>query len=148
MSAASLPGAAARRPSPRGGNARAGALVALVLAAACAHPAARRAPAEEAAGAAPREIGLASYYSRALEGQRTASGTRYDGREMTCAHRTFPFGTVLRVTDLESGRSVLVRVTDRGPFARGRIVDLSFAAARALGILERGVARVQLERVE
>jgi rare lipoprotein A len=67
---------------------------------------------------------------------------------MTCAHRTHPFGTLLRVTDLENGRSVNVRVTDRGPFAPGRVIDLSWAAARLLGILERGVARVRVERVE
>jgi rare lipoprotein A len=67
---------------------------------------------------------------------------------MTCAHRRHPFGAVLRVTELEGGRSVIVKVTDRGPFAPGRIVDLSLAAARVLRILERGVARVRVERVE
>jgi peptidoglycan lytic transglycosylase len=125
---------------------------------ACAHapaPAPRAPEVEERprpppveAPARPRaEVGLASYYSRALQGRRTASGTRYDGRAMTCAHRSLPFGTVLRVTDLESGRSVVVRVNDRGPFAEGRVVDLSLAAARELGILERGVARVKVEKV-
>lgn len=141
--AAACPARARRGPRR---SRRAGALAAAVLGlTACAHPAARHGPSEEAPG---REVGLASYYSRSLEGERTASGERYDGREMTCAHRTFPFGAVLRVTDLSSGRSVLVRVTDRGPYARGRVIDLSWAAARALGILERGVARVQVERVE
>ena len=67
---------------------------------------------------------------------------------MTCAHRTHAFGTVLRVTELESGRSVLVKVTDRGPFTPGRVIDLSWAAARRLGILDRGVARVRVERAE
>jgi rare lipoprotein A len=133
--------------------AAAGALAVL----ACAHAPAPRAPegAEErprppAAGAPARpraEVGLASYYSRALQGRRTASGMRYDGRAMTCAHRSHPFGTLLRVTDVESGRSVVVKVTDRGPFAEGRVVDLSLAAARALGILDRGVARVKVEKV-
>jgi rare lipoprotein A len=66
---------------------------------------------------------------------------------MTCAHPGAPFGTRLRVTDLETRRSVVVTVTDRGPFVRGRVVDLSLAAARALGIVERGVARVRVERV-
>jgi rare lipoprotein A len=92
-------------------------------------------------------VGIASFYSRALQGHRTASGTRYDGRAMTCAHRSHPFGTVLRVTDLESGKSVVVKVTDRGPFAEGRVIDLSLAAARALGIVERGIARVKVEKV-
>jgi rare lipoprotein A len=88
---------------------------------------------------------MASYYARSFEGRTTASGVPYDGRAMTCAHPTFPFGTLLRVTDLESGKSVLVKVTDRGPFARGRIVDLSWAAARELGMLTRGLARVAVE---
>jgi rare lipoprotein A len=67
---------------------------------------------------------------------------------MTCAHRRHAFGTLLRVTELESGRSVVVRVTDRGPFVPGRVIDLSWAAARLLGILDRGVARVRVELVE
>jgi peptidoglycan lytic transglycosylase len=66
---------------------------------------------------------------------------------MTCAHPTAPFGTRLRVTDLETGRSVVVTVTDRGPFTEGRIVDLSLAAARTLRMVDRGVARVRVERV-
>lgn len=124
---------------------RAGAVALALLAAACAHPGRR---AEAPAEARPaREVGLASYYARALEGQRTASGVPYDGRAMTCAHRWHAFGTLLRVVDLETGRSVVVRVTDRGPFARGRVIDLSYAAARALGILERGVVRVAVEVV-
>jgi rare lipoprotein A len=66
---------------------------------------------------------------------------------LTCAHPSAPFGTRLRVTDLESGRSVVVTVTDRGPFVRGRVVDLSLAAARRLGMVERGIARVRVERL-
>jgi rare lipoprotein A len=120
-----------------------------VAAASCAG--ARRAPEREAEPPAEDrpgvQEGLASYYGRYHHGKRTASGERFDMRAMTCAHRTLPFGTRLRVTDLESGRSVVVRVNDRGPFARGRVVDLSEAAAKALGILERGVARVRLEQV-
>ena len=65
---------------------------------------------------------------------------------LTCAHRTAPFGTRLRVTDVDSGRSVVVTVTDRGPFKRGRVVDVSLAAARKLGMVSRGVARVRVER--
>jgi peptidoglycan lytic transglycosylase len=122
-----------------------GALV-LALLSACAHP--ERRPEAQPQRPAKVQTGLASYYARMHEGHRTASGEPYRGERMTCAHRTFPFGSVLRVTDLENGRSVLVKVTDRGPFEPGRIVDLSLAAARALGMLERGVARVKLERVE
>jgi rare lipoprotein A len=91
---------------------------------------------------------MASFYGRRFHGRRTASGSRYDMNALTCAHRSAPFGTRLRVTELASGRSVVVTVTDRGPFKRGRIVDLSVAAARALGIISRGLARVRVERVE
>ena len=90
-------------------------------------------------------MGLASFYGRRFHGRKTASGERYDMRELTCAHPSAPFGARLRVTDLETGKSVVVTVTDRGPFRRGRIVDLSLAAARRLGMLERGVARVRVE---
>jgi len=120
---------------------------ALALLSACAHP--ERRPELPPEGPAARaQTGVASFYARMHEGHRTASGEPYRGERMTCAHRSFPFGTVLRVTEIESGRSVLVKVNDRGPFTPGRIVDLSWAAARALGILERGVADVKVERVE
>lgn len=138
----------------RRGGARAAAVL-LVLAAACAHapptstpessPAAREEPRAEGSEA---EIGLASYYGRAFHGRRTASGARYDMHALTCAHPSAPFGTRLRITEVESGRSVDVTVTDRGPFAPGRVVDLSLAAARKLGIIARGLARVRVERVE
>jgi len=91
-------------------------------------------------------VGLASYYGKRFHGRRTASGGRYDMNALTCAHPRAPFGSRLKVTDLETGRSVLVTVTDRGPFAAGRVVDLSLAAARALGMVHRGVARVRVER--
>lgn len=93
------------------------------------------------------EEGLASFYADRLLGRRTASGAPYDRAAMTCAHRTWAFGTRLRVTVLESGRSVVVVVNDRGPHVPGRVVDLSGAAARALGLLGRGVARVRVERL-
>jgi rare lipoprotein A len=93
------------------------------------------------------EVGEASFYSAHLDGRRTASGTKLDLRAFTCAHRTLPFGTRLRVVDLDTGRSTEVVVTDRGPFVRGRIVDLSLSAARELGMLGRGVARVRIEVV-
>jgi len=125
-------------------------LAAVLVGTGCAHRAPAPAP-EPMPGPARRvpgvEEGLASFYGRPHHGKRTASGERFDMRALTCAHRTLPFGTRVRVTDLESGRSVLVRVNDRGPFTEGRIVDLSLAAARALGMVERGVARVRLEPV-
>jgi rare lipoprotein A len=92
-------------------------------------------------------VGLASFYARMHTGHRTASGAAYDPAALTCAHRTAPFGARLRVTDVESGRQVVVTVNDRGPFVRGRIVDLSLAAARELGMVKRGVARVRVERL-
>jgi rare lipoprotein A len=117
--------------------------VAVALAAACAHA---PPPAEPAHRPAPGEVGLASYYGTEFHGRRTASGARYDERALTCAHPTAPFGTRLRVTDLETGRSVVVTVNDRGPYAKGRVVDLSLAAARKLGMVERGLVRVRVER--
>jgi rare lipoprotein A len=93
------------------------------------------------------ERGLASYYGDALRGHPTASGAPYDPAAFTCAHRSVPFGTRLRVTELAQGRSVVVTVNDRGPFVRGRVVDLSRAAAAALGIIGPGVARVRVERL-
>jgi len=88
--------------------------------------------------------GLASFYS---EGSATASGEKFDGRQLTAAHRTLPFGTRLRVTNLNNGRSVTVRINDRGPFVRGRDVDVSYSAAQTLGITEQGVTKVKLEIV-
>jgi len=93
-------------------------------------------------------MGLASFYGERHKGERTASGARYDPAAFTCAHRQEPFGTRLMVTDLENGRRVVVTVNDRGPFVRGRVVDLSLAAARALGMVERGVALVRVERID
>jgi rare lipoprotein A len=95
----------------------------------------------------PRQepAGEASYYAAAFEGRRTASGEPYRGSRLTAAHRTLPFGSRLRVTNLRNGRSVVVRVNDRGPFHPRRVVDLSRAAAAELGMLKRGRARVRLE---
>ncbi|WP_243337844.1 septal ring lytic transglycosylase RlpA family protein [Anaeromyxobacter soli] len=130
--------------------------VAVLLAAlaACTHAPRRSEPEESPrpSSAAPAgeegEVGLASFYARKFHGRRTASGARYDMHAMTCAHPRAPFGARLKVTDLENGRSVVVTVTDRGPFKRGRVVDLSMAAARKLGIVDRGLARVRVEAVE
>ena len=91
-------------------------------------------------------MGLASFYGDEFQGRTTASGARYDKHALTCAHPSAPFGTRLRVTDLETGRSVVVTVNDRGPFAPGRVIDLSRAAARKLGMIQRGLARVRVER--
>lgn len=97
--------------------------------------------------AALAETGLASYYGTE-SGSRTASGERFDGSGMTAAHRTLPFNTKVRVTLLSSGESVVVRISDRGPYVRGRIVDLSYAAAKKLGIIGIGVARVSVKVVK
>ena len=90
------------------------------------------------------ETGIASFY---WHGQKTANGERFNPEGMTAAHRTLRFGTVVRVTDLATGRSVVVRINDRGPFIRGRIIDLSRGAARSLGITGRGIAPVRVEIV-
>jgi Lytic transglycolase len=89
------------------------------------------------------ETGTASYYGKAHQGLRTASGQRFDDRELTAAHHWLPFGTKVRVTLLNTGHSVVVKITDR-LYAKRRIVDLSLAAARALGMVHRGVALVEL----
>jgi rare lipoprotein A len=91
--------------------------------------------------------GNASYYGNELAGNRTSSGERFNPAAFTCAHRSLPLGTKLRVTNLANGRSVIVRVNDRGPFARGRILDMSLAAAREIAMVGPGHARVRLEVV-
>jgi len=92
----------------------------------------------------PASTGVASFYS---EGQETANGEQFNPNELTAAHPSLPFGTHLRVTNVSTGRSVTVRVNDRGPFVRGRVVDVSYSAARALGMLHAGVANVKLDVV-
>ena len=89
--------------------------------------------------------GLASFYT---EGTQTASGERFDTHELTAAHRTLPFGTRLRVTNVATGRSVTVRVNDRGPFVPGRVVDVSHSAAETLGMVGGGIAKVKLDVVQ
>ena len=88
--------------------------------------------------------GVASYYSNELAGNRTASGERFDPRQLTAAHRTLPFGSQVRVTNMSTGDSVIVRINDRGPFAHGRVIDVSHAAAREIGMHRSGTARVKL----
>jgi len=94
------------------------------------------------------QIGLASWYGRENEGRRTASGQPFNPEQFTAAHKTLPLGTVVKVTNLETGKSVKVRINDRGPYVRRRIVDLSAAAGRTLNIHEDGVALVRVEVVE
>ena len=89
--------------------------------------------------------GVASFYS---EGQRTANGEKFDPNQLTAAHPSLPFGTKLRVTNTTTGRSVTVRVNDRGPFVRGRVVDVSYSAARMLGMVNSGTANVKLDVVQ
>jgi rare lipoprotein A len=92
--------------------------------------------------------GEASFYADSLHGSPTANGETYDRNALTAAHPSLPFGTRLRVTSVETGKSVVVVVNDRGPYADGRIVDLSRAAARAIGLIDEGHARVRLEVIE
>lgn len=91
------------------------------------------------------EEGIASFYADSLHGGQTASGETHSKREYTAAHRTLAFGTRVKVTNLDNGRSVWVRINDRGPFAEDRIIDLSRAAARKLRMAESGTAKVRLE---
>ena len=97
-------------------------------------------------GGAELGEGLASYYGAGLQGRPTANGERFDKEQLTAAHRKLPFGTCVRVTFVPTGRSVEVRINDRGPFVGNRIIDVSEAAARELGMLTLGVGRVKLSR--
>jgi len=91
------------------------------------------------------EVGVASYVGAAYEGRPTASGVRFDGQSLTAAHRTLPFGTRVRVTNLVNDRSVIVTIVDRGPFREGRVIDLSRRAARELDFERAGTTRVRIE---
>ncbi|MFW5656307.1 MAG: septal ring lytic transglycosylase RlpA family protein [Bacteroidota bacterium] len=93
------------------------------------------------------QTGDASYYSDELTGRYTASGEKYDTLAYTAAHMTLPFGTHARVTNMKNGRSVVVKINDRGPFVSGRVIDLSKAAAREIGLLQEGITRVKIEVV-
>lgn len=94
---------------------------------------------------AQTQTGKASYYGKKFNGRRMSSGQIYNHDSMFCAHRTYPFGTLLRVTSNSNGRSVIVKVMDRGPFGRGRIIDLSYAAAKELDMLRAGIIQVSVE---
>lgn len=106
----------------------------------------------DAPASAPQETvlgeGSASYYAAKFHGRRTASGETFDNRAMTAAHRSLPFGSLVRVTNPANGQSVVVRINDRGPFTRGRVIDVSRAAAEELGMVARGHATVELTLIE
>jgi rare lipoprotein A len=96
----------------------------------------------------PTQTGIASWYGPGFHGQPTASGTIYNQNDLTAAHQTLPLGTRVMVTNLDNGRSTEVTITDRGPFAKGRIIDLSYAAAQTLGMLGTGTVPVRLEVID
>jgi len=103
------------------------------------------APHRDAAGSKGASQGIASFYT---EGTKTASGEKFNTHDLTAAHPTLPFGTRLRVTNVATGRAVTVRVNDRGPYVQGRVVDVSYSAANALGMVGKGLADVRLDVVE
>ncbi len=98
--------------------------------------------------AAQKQHGKASYYSKRATGARAASGQRIHHDSLTCAHRYYPFGTLLKVTNMGNNKSVVVKVIDRGPYGRGRIIDLSWAAAKEIGMISQGVASVKVELID
>lgn len=93
------------------------------------------------------ETGTASWYGQAHHGRRTASGTPYDMNRLTAAHRTLPFGTRIKVTNTGNGRAIVLTVNDRGPFIVGRVLDVSYRAARELDFVQAGLARVHIEAI-
>lgn len=95
-----------------------------------------------------QQVGDATYYSNRLHGRFTSDGSRYHRDSLTCAHKTYPLGTYLKVRNARNGQEVIVKVTDRGPYRRGAIVDLSYAAAKEIGMIAAGVVPVEVERVE
>jgi rare lipoprotein A len=118
-------------------------------AATAAPPPAAPAPAPvPAAATSGVETGLAAVYSDKLNGRKTASGETYDRNKLTTAHKTLPFGTKVKVTNVKNDKSVVLRVNDRGPTQAGRVVDISPAAAKALGISSKGMAEVRVEVAE
>lgn len=109
-------------------------------------------PGEAGSGATPRSvpnanvhIGAASWYGPGFNGKKTASGEIFDETKLTAAHKTIPLGSKARVTHLGNGKSVEVLINDRGPYVEGRMIDLSHAAAKALGMIDNGIAKVQVE---
>ena len=92
--------------------------------------------------------GIACWYGKDFHGKKTANGELFDMYKLTAAHLTLPFGTFVEVTNLSNGKKVIVRINDRGPYTKGRIIDLSYAAAKEIGIVEKGITRVQLRIVK
>jgi rare lipoprotein A len=121
------------------------------VAAACAAPERREerrpTPARRAEPRTTGQVlrGKASFYAKRFHGRKTASGERFDVHGMTAAHRSLPFGTRVKVTNLKNGRTVVVRINDRGPYGRGRVIDLSPAAARQIDMIQAGVVPVTVE---
>lgn len=99
-------------------------------------------------GAKAQDIGYATYYGKKMHKRKTASGETYHRDSLVCAHRTYPFGTLLNVKNIKTGKSVIVKVIDRGPFSKRRIIDLSYAAAKELDIIHHGVAQVEITTYE
>jgi rare lipoprotein A len=95
-----------------------------------------------------RESGMASYYGNEFSGRKTANGERFDQGKLTAAHRTLPFGTHVKVTNTQNGKSVVVRVNDRGPFAKGRVIDLSSSAFKSIAYLGAGVIPVHIQAID
>lgn len=121
------------------------ALAAVLLVAACSLPPVANLGADAAGVSSRAEIGTASWYGPGFHGNRTSSGEIYDQRLMTAAHQRLPLGTRVMVTNLQNAKSVELRVNDRGPYVGGRLIDLSYAAARALDLVGPGTARVRVE---
>lgn len=143
----SRPAAQARAPKPAAASVDvdpAGSVAVEPEAAAAAETVAARSPATDAGTVFAK--GRASWYGKRFHGRRTASGERFDMHALTAAHKTLPFGTRVRVRSVHTGKEVVVRINDRGPYAHQRIIDLSHAAATALGVAHRGVTEVHLLR--
>ncbi len=96
----------------------------------------------------PYQVGVASYYAEKFHGRPTASGEIFDMHKISAAHKTLPLGTMVRVTNLENNKSIIVKINDRGPYKKGRIIDLSYEAAKKLEMIEPGTVKVKVELVE
>ena len=120
------------------------AMLLLLACVGCAAPRGQSRVSPRSPGPEQAEVGVASYYAHKYHGKKTASGENYNMHELTAAHRTLPFGSKVRITNLNNNNSVVVRINDRGPFVRGRIIDVSLAAARELDMVRSGVARVEV----
>jgi rare lipoprotein A len=103
---------------------------------------------QEQAPSRDRMAGVASWYGEHWQGRKTASGKRFDVHKLTAAHRSLPLNTHVRVTNIENGKSVIVLINDRGPYVDGRVIDLSTAAARRLGMIKKGLVPVRIEIVD